>query len=135
MYVPAADISRHINNSGADALYAQPNKTKASSSAGTELYAEVNKVAPKKAAAKKHGKKAYENKTFEDSSLELTENKKNVNKDGLVYADLDFPKPRKGQNPYIHGHDDKTVYEEVDLSRKADPLPDSDDDASGENKK
>ncbi|WAR06008.1 hypothetical protein MAR_021377 [Mya arenaria] len=75
MYVPAEDISRHINNSGADALYAQPNKTKASSSAGTELYAEVNKVAPKKAAAKKHGKKAYENKTFEDSSLELTENK------------------------------------------------------------
>ncbi|XP_052807143.1 hemicentin-1-like isoform X2 [Mya arenaria] len=135
MYVPAEDISRHINNSGADALYAQPNKTKASSSAGTELYAEVNKVAPKKAAAKKHGKKAYENKTFEDSSLELTENKKNVNKDGLVYADLDFPKPRKGQNPYINGHDDKTVYEEVDLSRKADPLPDSDDDASGENKK
>ncbi|WAR06007.1 LORF2-like protein [Mya arenaria] len=65
----------------------------------------------------------------------LDNNNKNVNKDGLVYADLDFPKPRKGQNPYINGHDDKTVYEEVDLSRKADPLPDSDDDASGENKK
>ncbi|XP_052803025.1 hemicentin-1-like isoform X6 [Mya arenaria] len=136
MYVPAEDISRQINTSGADALYAQPNKTKASSSAGSELYAEVNKVA-KKAAAKKHGKKAYENKIFEDSSLEnheLTENKKNVNKDGLVYADLDFPKPQKGQTPYIHGLDDRTVYEEVDLSRKADPLQDSDDNASGKNK-
>ncbi|XP_052803021.1 hemicentin-1-like isoform X2 [Mya arenaria] len=122
MYVPAEDISRQINTSGADALYAQPNKTKASSSA---------------AAAKKHGKKAYENKIFEDSSLEnheLTENKKNVNKDGLVYADLDFPKPQKGQTPYIHGLDDRTVYEEVDLSRKADPLQDSDDNASGKNK-
>ncbi|XP_052803978.1 contactin-5-like isoform X2 [Mya arenaria] len=115
-YVPVGDISPNINNSDADALYTQPNKIKASGSA---------------AAPKKHGKKSCENKTFEDSTLdghELQEKKKNVNKDGLVYADLDFPKPRKGQKPYIHCVGDKTVYEEVDLSQKAEPLPDSDDD-------
>ncbi|WAR05470.1 CNTN4-like protein, partial [Mya arenaria] len=132
MYVPAGNITRQINNLDADAVYAQPNKNKASSSEDASLYAEVNKLAKKKAAEKKRKKTTYENKAFDLTygNHETPEKKKNVNKDGLVYADLDFPKAPKGQKPYIHGLDDMTVYAEVDLSQKADRLPDSDDDAS-----
>ncbi|WAR06243.1 hypothetical protein MAR_021612 [Mya arenaria] len=136
MYVPTGDISRKVNNSDTDALYAQPNKSKASGSEDAELYAGVNKVAKKKAAGKKHKKSTYENKAFENSTYEnheLQETK--VNKDGLIYADLSFPKLPKGQKPLIHGLDDITVYADVDLSRKADPLPDSDDHGSGGKKK
>ncbi|XP_052803972.1 hemicentin-1-like isoform X2 [Mya arenaria] len=138
MYVPTGDISRKVNNSDTDALYAQPNKSKASGSEDAELYAGVNKVAKKKAAGKKHKKSTYENKAFENSTYEnheLQETKKQVNKDGLIYADLSFPKLPKGQKPLIHGLDDITVYADVDLSRKADPLPDSDDHGSGGKKK
>ncbi|WAR06403.1 hypothetical protein MAR_021772 [Mya arenaria] len=138
MYVPAGHISRKVNNSDADALYAQPNKCKASGSKGAELYAEVNKVAKKKAAGKKRKKTTYENKAYESSTYEnheLQETKKQVNKDGLIYADLAFPKQPKGRKPFIHGLDDMTVYADVDLSRKAEPLPDSDDEGSGEKNK
>lgn len=52
---------------------------------------------------------------------------RNVNKDGLVYADLEFADQPKGQKRLvIHGLDDMTEYADVDLTRKADPLPDSD---------
>ncbi|WAR05823.1 hypothetical protein MAR_021192 [Mya arenaria] len=61
--------------------------------------------------------------------------KKNVNQDGLVYADLVFPNPPKGQKKLvIHGLDDMTEYAEVDLTKKADPLPDSDEEHTTGNK-
>ncbi|XP_053391381.1 uncharacterized protein LOC128554157 [Mercenaria mercenaria] len=54
--------------------------------------------------------------------------KKNVNKDGLIYADLTFNDQPKGQKKLvIHGLDSMTEYVKVDFTKKADPLPDSDD--------
>ncbi|XP_060583967.1 uncharacterized protein LOC132740134 [Ruditapes philippinarum] len=54
--------------------------------------------------------------------------KKNVNKDGLIYADLTFNDQPKGQKKLvIHGLDDMTEYVQVDFTKKAEPLPDSDD--------
>ena len=49
-----------------------------------------------------------------------------VNQDGLVYADLDFP-VRSGP-AVIHGLEDRTTYATVDLTKKAEPLPDDFDD-------
>ncbi|WAR05810.1 hypothetical protein MAR_021179 [Mya arenaria] len=50
------------------------------------------------------------------------------NAGGLIYADLVFAKPPKGQKRLvIHGLDDMTEYAEVDLTKKTDPLPDSDE--------
>lgn len=54
--------------------------------------------------------------------------KKNVNKEGLIYADLAFNDQLKGQKKLvIIGSDDRTPYAEVDFTKKADPLPDSDE--------
>ena len=46
-----------------------------------------------------------------------------MNKDGLVYADLDLPVPPGGASNVIHGLEDKTPYATIDLTKKADPLP------------
>ena len=52
---------------------------------------------------------------------------KTVNQDGLLYADLEFAsQPKDQKRLVIRGLDDMTEYAEVDLTRKADPLPDSD---------
>ncbi|XP_060564839.1 hemicentin-2-like, partial [Ruditapes philippinarum] len=49
--------------------------------------------------------------------------KKNVNKDGLIYADLTFNDQPKGQKKLvIHGLDDMTEYVQVDFTKKAEPL-------------
>ena len=44
---------------------------------------------------------------------------------GLEYADLSFAKkiPRKGQKPIIHGADERTIYSDVDHTKRAPPLP------------
>ena len=44
---------------------------------------------------------------------------------GLEYADLSFAKkiPRKGQKPKIHGADERTIYSDVDHTKRAPPLP------------
>lgn len=45
-----------------------------------------------------------------------------------MYADLEFAQQPQGQKKLvIHGADDMTEYADVDLTKKADPLPDSDD--------
>lgn len=55
----------------------------------------------------------------------------NINKDGLIYADLTFNDQPKGQRKLIiHGLDDMTEYVEVDFTKKADPLPDSEDETT-----
>ena len=52
---------------------------------------------------------------------------KHYNQDGLLYADLAFAsQPKDQKRLVIRGLDDMTEYAEVDLTRKADPLPDSD---------
>jgi len=50
-----------------------------------------------------------------------------VNQDGLVYADLDLPVRPAGASNAIHGLEDKTPYATVDLTKKADPLPEDTD--------
>lgn len=55
----------------------------------------------------------------------------NVNKDGLIYADLAFNDQPRGQKKLIiHGIEDTTEYVTVDFTKKADPLPESDDENS-----
>jgi len=55
-----------------------------------------------------------------------------VNKDGLVYADIVFPVRSGPASQVIHGLEDRTTYAIVDLTKRADPLPDDfDDDADG----
>jgi len=45
----------------------------------------------------------------------------------LQYVELSFAsQPKEQKRLVIHGLDDMTEYAEVDLTRKADPLPDSD---------
>ena len=46
-----------------------------------------------------------------------------MNQDGLVYADLDFPLRPGPSRTVIHGQEDMTTYALVDLTKKADPLP------------
>lgn len=51
-----------------------------------------------------------------------------VNKDGLIYADLEFADKPEGQRRLvIHGLDDTTEYADVDLTKRAEPLPESDE--------
>ncbi|WAR06396.1 NPHN-like protein [Mya arenaria] len=135
MYVPAGDIPKRKGNETKTAatnnLYAQPKKAKTSKPLNSDIYAEVKK-GNKKGTSKTNLKKQYDNKGFEDQTYEnhdLQEEKKNVNKGGLIYADLEFAKPPKGQTKLvIHGLDDMTMYADVDLTKRAEPLPDSDDD-------
>ncbi|XP_071172067.1 uncharacterized protein [Mytilus edulis] len=56
---------------------------------------------------------------------------KNINKDGLVYADLDL-NPSPNGPKFIHGIDDRTIYAMVDTTQKIDPLPDSDEENEDE---
>ncbi|WAR06418.1 hypothetical protein MAR_021787 [Mya arenaria] len=118
-------------------LYAQPKKAKTSKLINSDIYAEVKKD-KKKGISKTNPKKQYDNKAFEDQTYEnhdIQETKKNVNKDGLIYADLEFAKPPKGQKKLIiHGLDDMTLYADVDLTKRAEPLPDSDDDTPSKKK-
>lgn len=45
----------------------------------------------------------------------------------MIYADLIFNDQPKGQKKLvIHGLDDVTEYAEVDITKRADPLPESD---------
>jgi hypothetical protein len=53
----------------------------------------------------------------------------------LIYADLAFNDQPKGQKKLvIHGLDDMTEYVQVDFTKKADPLPDSDEEESAPKK-
>ncbi|XP_060580293.1 uncharacterized protein LOC132737070 [Ruditapes philippinarum] len=76
--------------------------------------------------------KAYDENPYENPLAEETKQpKKNVNKDGLIYADLTFNDQPKGQKKLvIHGLDDMTEYVEVDFTKRADPLPDSDEETT-----
>lgn len=53
-----------------------------------------------------------------------------VNKDGLIYVDLDLkdaPSTSTGEFEFvIHGADDRTQYVDIDFTRRADPPPDMD---------
>ncbi|XP_052805720.1 hemicentin-1-like isoform X2 [Mya arenaria] len=143
-----------------EALYSQPQKKKAVSVASGvgDTYAVVNKK-PKGKPGTKHPSKpkkkstntedVYENvgyqrgatgsttshgiDTYENHDVPLARKaaKRNVNADGLIYADLEFPNLPKGQQRFvIHGSDNMTDYATVDLTKKAEPLPESDDDES-----
>ena len=53
---------------------------------------------------------------------------KNLNKDGLLYADIAFENSNKGQRKLvIRGQENATEYIQVDFTKRADPLPDSDE--------
>jgi len=47
-----------------------------------------------------------------------------MNQDGLVYVDLDLPVRPGGARYVIRGLKDRTPYATIDLTKKADPLPD-----------
>ncbi|XP_052804780.1 hemicentin-1-like isoform X2 [Mya arenaria] len=115
-----------------DVLYALPKKK------GGDIYAVVDKK--NKRPTKSQGTKKQKNDAHDNAGFDIYENnqspqhpaKKNVNHDGLVYADIVFANPPKGQKRLvIHGIDDMTVYADVDLTKKVDPLPDSDGEDGG----
>jgi hypothetical protein len=54
-----------------------------------------------------------------------------VNKDGLQYADVVFNTLPNDSRFIIHGHNDKTMYAEVDTTQKIYPLPESDEEDKG----
>eukprot|EP00105_Crassostrea_gigas_P045799 XP_019929947.1 PREDICTED: hemicentin-1 [Crassostrea gigas] len=55
-----------------------------------------------------------------------------VNKDGLIYVDLDLKDtPSTSTEVFvIHGADDRTQYVDIDFTRRADPPPDTDNEQS-----
>ncbi|XP_065931661.1 uncharacterized protein [Magallana gigas] len=55
-----------------------------------------------------------------------------VNKDGLIYVDLDMKDtPSTSTEAFvIHGADDRTQYVDIDFTRRADPPPDTDNEQS-----
>uniref|UniRef100_A0A8W8KVP6 Ig-like domain-containing protein n=1 Tax=Magallana gigas TaxID=29159 RepID=A0A8W8KVP6_MAGGI len=55
-----------------------------------------------------------------------------VNKDGLIYVDLDLKDtPSTSTEAFvIHGADDRTQYVDIDFTRRADPPPDTDNEQS-----
>ena len=63
----------------------------------------------------------------EYANAEDTSGPSNSNKttQGLEYADLSFANkiPRKGQKPKIHGANERTIYSDVDHTKRAPPLP------------
>ncbi|XP_052807151.1 cell adhesion molecule DSCAML1-like isoform X1 [Mya arenaria] len=142
MYVGADDMGVPGT---AQTLYAVPQKRKHQGGAPTgDIYAVVDKKT--KNQGKTSGQKntseqdIYENSDgvgtsgYQSTGRKTSTIKKNVNQDGLIYADLVFPNPPKGQKKLvIHGLDDMTEYAEVDLTKKADPLPDSDEEHTNGN--
>ncbi|XP_061170084.1 sialoadhesin-like [Saccostrea echinata] len=81
------------------------------------VYAEVCKSRPvknKPAIKKKPSKKTKNIKG------------KTVNKDGLVYADIDLKGTTSNGKSVIHGSDNKTLYVDIDFNQHADPLPECD---------
>ncbi|XP_052806948.1 nephrin-like [Mya arenaria] len=103
-----------------------------------DIYAVVDKT--NKRPTKSQGTKKQKNDAHDNAGFDIYENnqspqhpaKKNVNHDGLVYADIVFANPPKGQKRLvIHGIDDMTVYADVDLTKKVDPFPDSDEEDGG----
>ncbi|XP_052805827.1 uncharacterized protein LOC128235122 [Mya arenaria] len=115
-----------------DVLYALPKKKDG------DIYAVVDKT--NKRPNKSQGTKKQKNDAHDNAGFDIYENnqspqhpaKKNVNHDGLVYADIVFANPPKGQKRLvIHGIDDMTVYADVDLTKKVDPFPDSNEEDGG----
>ncbi|XP_052806947.1 uncharacterized protein LOC128236124 isoform X2 [Mya arenaria] len=115
-----------------DVLYALPKKKDG------DIYAVVDKA--NKRPTKSQGTKKQKNDAHDNAGFDIYENnqspqhpaKKNVNHDGLVYADIVFANPPKGQKRLvIHGIDDMTVYADVDLNKKVDPFPHSDEEDGG----
>ncbi|XP_060606171.1 uncharacterized protein LOC132758506 [Ruditapes philippinarum] len=126
-------------NVGLDNLYAMPEKKdkknqkkgdvkkrkkdKPKKETGGDVYenAPVNAIGSGK-------KTAYEENPYENPEISDTRKAPLRNKDGLIYADLAFNDQPKGQKKLvIHGLDDMTEYVEVDFTKRADPLPDSDE--------
>ncbi|XP_052803741.1 nephrin-like isoform X4 [Mya arenaria] len=139
MYVPAGDMPQRKGNESrsdknmakaVEELYAQPQKTTTLQSLNSDIYAEVKKDKGKGITKTGH-KKQYDNKSFEDDTNEnhdFPDTKKNENKGGLIYADVHLANTPKGRKRLVvHGLDDKTEYAEVDLTKKVDPLPKSEE--------
>ncbi|XP_052805723.1 nephrin-like [Mya arenaria] len=154
LYGGGDDVQDHTNK--VEAIYSQPQKKKAASvsSGVSDLYSVVNKKPKgKKGTGKalKQKKKAkpsedvYENATnhreihdrdttlagdiYENHEVPLTvkATKRNVNADGLLYADLELSNPPNGQQGFvIHGLDNMTEYAEVDLTKRGKPFPEKD---------
>ncbi|XP_062569808.1 hemicentin-1-like [Saccostrea cucullata] len=82
------------------------------------MYAEVCKSRPVK--DKPEIKKKPAKKTKNSTG-------KTVNKDGLVYVEIDLKNtPALSGNSVIHGSDNKTLYVDIDFTQHADPLPECD---------
>lgn len=134
----ATDIPFLANktNDGADPfnLYAQPAKK---DNKDKPIHGEKKTGQKKKADVYENAEPVVKRKP-KDTDENLYENpepvkgnaKKNVNKDGLIYADLTFDNSSKGQKKLvIHGLDDMTEYGQIDFSKKAERLPDSDEES------
>ncbi|WAR04165.1 TITIN-like protein [Mya arenaria] len=116
-------------------MYAQPNKNQHLES---DVYAVVKKAKKKGKSTTGHNKQ-YDNKSFGDETYEnhdLPNTKKTMNEGGLIHADVEIANPAKGQiHLVIHGSDDTSVYANVDLSKKADPLPEHEEEKSEKKEK
>ncbi|WAR05717.1 CEAM1-like protein, partial [Mya arenaria] len=131
MYVGAGEAAN---------VYSKPVKKTTSQVAQAnpgDIYAVVDKPKGKKTKGKTaagtsgHSKQLNDSQeTYENAGFVSTEPSKErkKNADGLIYADLVFANPPKGQKRLvIHGIDDMTDYADVDLTKKAEPLPDRDE--------
>ncbi|XP_052805544.1 synaptogenesis protein syg-2-like [Mya arenaria] len=162
LYEGGDDIQDEMNKT--EALYSKPQKKKVASvsSGAGDIYAVVNKKGKGKQGTKhpsKPKKKSTDNEdvygnvenprgadcpttshgtyTNGNHDVPLAKNaaKRNVNADGLIYEDVQFPNPQKGQPRFVvRSVDDMTDYASVDLTEKAEPLPESDEDEKSPSK-
>ncbi|KAL4221068.1 hypothetical protein ACF0H5_019330 [Mactra antiquata] len=145
MYASSSNVAPAASTSSD--IYAKPVKPKKPNVTGAgDIYAVVNKT--KKQDKVKKGQHLSGNgkrqnvDVYENFELDNDPSKKGVvrperpamkepklkivNKEGLIYADLVFNDKPNGAKMVIIG-DDPTPYDLVDFTKKAEPLPDSDD--------
>lgn len=74
----------------------------------------------------------FQNKFLENYKLDTYLLFQTVNKDGLIYVDLDLKDtPSTSTEAFvIHGADDRTQYVDIDFTKRADPPRDTDNEKS-----
>lgn len=131
LYISADDAKEQIHapeatnenqQNGSDVYAVVEKKPKPDDGEDQPVYTDVCKADQKK---KKPAIAAKPSKVKKDE-------RPTVNKDGLIYVDLDLKDtPSTSTGAFvIHGADDRTQYVDIDFTRRADPPPDTDNEQS-----
>ncbi|XP_069109260.1 uncharacterized protein [Argopecten irradians] len=76
-------------------------------------------------------KNIYSNFQEGANSVLDKEPSRKMNKDGLIYLDIEFKEDKKnGRNYVIHGIENRTDYADVDFTQHADPLPSDEEEST-----